>query len=225
MYIFSRSLTLLLRATALAMKPFARFSLLTLAIAMPQYAVAQSGSRAATCRNERSASKYQNPYTCPRPWLKNCCASGLFVVTGKLTSPVPPMRYAFCRGPSLNTSPWYECPASTVGSAVLGGSVFSCFSCAKRPTARKSEQSARHETSRKRRDRMASFQGGNQEGGHRNCEAFYDTRGTGPTSIVALARQQSGVHAECVAHPYRYTLNRAASRKSRRTTAIAESRS
>ena len=56
-----------LRSYARWMNSAARFELLTLAIAMPQYAIAQFVSNAATCRNERSASKYQNPWSWPMP--------------------------------------------------------------------------------------------------------------------------------------------------------------
>ena len=38
--------------------------------------MAQSGSSAATWRNDRSASKYQKPCNWPTPWSKNCWASG-----------------------------------------------------------------------------------------------------------------------------------------------------
>src|SRR5438445_8978727 len=42
----------------------------------------------------------------------NACASGLVVVTGKWTRPMPGIAYALCRGPSLNASPWTEWPAA-----------------------------------------------------------------------------------------------------------------
>src|SRR5437899_2660776 len=126
MYIVSRSVIPPLRLTASARNPFARFALLVLAKAIPQYAMAQLGSRVAACRNERSASKYQKPCNWPMPWLMNFCASGPAFVTGKLTGPVLPMRYARCRGPSLNVSPCHECPAA--GGEPAGGAAGSSAS-------------------------------------------------------------------------------------------------
>src|SRR3954447_14744369 len=56
-------------------------------------------------------------------------ASLLLVVTGKCPLPIPGIKYARCRGPSLNASPCTECPgAGTAGLASeedavgLGGS-------------------------------------------------------------------------------------------------------
>src|SRR3954451_25144406 len=42
----------------------------------------------------------------------NACASGLAVVTGKWTRPMPGIAYALCRGPSLKASPCTEWPAA-----------------------------------------------------------------------------------------------------------------
>ena len=39
------------------------------------------------------------------PCSMNFWASGDFVVTGKWIFGIPAIRYAFCRGPSLKTSP------------------------------------------------------------------------------------------------------------------------
>src|SRR5262245_39385280 len=84
--------------------------------------MAHRGSSAAACRNDRSASKYQNPCNCPIPWLTNFCTSGLEVVTAKLTGPVFPIRYARWRGPSLNVSPCQEWPAAGGGAGTAAGS-------------------------------------------------------------------------------------------------------
>ena len=80
------------RATACFMNSFARFSVITLAMAMPHHAMTQLVSSLAAWRNERSASKYQKPWSCPRPWLKNFCESALVVDTGKSSFGMPSMR-------------------------------------------------------------------------------------------------------------------------------------
>src|SRR3954454_9867695 len=54
----------------------------------------------------------------------NAWASALGVVTGKWALPMPSSRTAFCRGPSLNASPWTEWPgAGTAGLASEGEAV------------------------------------------------------------------------------------------------------
>src|SRR5262245_30602965 len=48
------------------------------------------------------------------------------------TLPVPPSRWAFCRGPSLNTSPCSECPGSSaagVSAALESGASSALADC------------------------------------------------------------------------------------------------
>src|SRR4051812_37832197 len=56
---------------------------------MPQYGIGASGSSAAACMKERSASLAQKECICATPWLKNSCAFAFDVVIGKLIWPCP----------------------------------------------------------------------------------------------------------------------------------------
>src|SRR5688572_20050109 len=56
---------------------------------MPQCGMGASGSSAAACRNERSASVAQKECICATPWMKNSRALGFEVVIGKRMYSLP----------------------------------------------------------------------------------------------------------------------------------------